>query len=94
MTHNTNNLLVITRDDQLDESYIQAVRKQRITNMLATTGRIVAKTVEYTADKLNELTTPVRLDIADAALGTDLRAEYFQKKREAAIAHLREIVQL
>lgn len=94
MKQNTNNLLVITRDDKLDDSYIQAVRKQKLSNLATSIGHGLVTAVEGIVGVLEPVTTPVRLDIADHVLGTSLRAEYFDHKREAAIAHIREIVEL
>lgn len=95
MNYNTqNNLLVITRDNELAPEYLAAVRKQRISNVLAATTGFLGKAVEYTAEKLETATMPVYLDLQDARLGTSLRDEYFAKKRNTAIAHIREIVEL
>jgi hypothetical protein len=83
-THNQiETSLIVTRDGSPDAEYI---RKQRITAAMshfqAISGALLAKVGEYASD----VYTPVKLDILDHTLGSDLRQQYFDKQRASKLA--------
>lgn len=88
MTNKTQTLenFQVIRDGELDPSF---VRKQRVEAIVGHTARLGQVVVSKLGQYASEIVTPAYLEYKDAQLGTDLRGEYFARKRELATAALR-----
>lgn len=77
----------INIDGQPDASYERRKLVTAATGRIAHIGHSLA---EMAASGLQELVTPIVLDIADHANHTNMREQYFQQKREQAAAVIAE----
>jgi hypothetical protein len=84
------NFSIYENGDLVQAPLVERIGNAAVTHVQAATAVLGRKLGEYAT----ELYMPAYLEAQDAKLGTSLRAEYFERKRELATAALREEVGL